>query len=356
MPEDNSFGTNPETPAGASTEKAIEYDSRYAQDSQIVEAVVEDAAEAAQAAKPQTTKDIFVAEEYGDSFSALARSMEQGYDLKMKRKAFDEYTNTLNTLKNAYNDRLNIAQNFNALVEEQQHIIEKSSVDVESCNDRVRQIESQIAAKNDEFARLKKDQAQALKPFEDELARCETVLASAKDEFKQVKQQRDSLDLFDATSQDTQSVQDSHDRIVADVEAKYESAKTAQKDAQRALDAQAKANKAEQRRMSDEIKKLNSEKAAAVKETQEHQKRVDAANERIAFCNHVIAHPEETERMQQRITENEATAAEMNAQIEQLASVHAQSVKASSKARGVIIAAAVFIVIVIILFFVVGNR
>lgn len=356
MPEETPFGTNPETPAGASTEKRIEHDSQDAQEPQIVEAVVEDATEPVKSAKPQANEDFFVAEEYGESFSALAKSMEQGYDLKMKRKAFDEYTNTLNTLKNAYNDRLNIAQNFNALVEEQQRIIEKSSADVESCNSRVRQIESQIAAKNDEFARLKSDQAQALKPYEDELARCEAVLASAKDEFKQVKAQRDSLDLFDAPSQDAQGAQDSHDRIVADVEVKYESAKTAQKDAQRALDAQVKANKAEQRRMSDEIKKLNSDKAAAVKEAQGHQKHVDAANERIAFCNHVIAHPEETERMQQRITENEATAAEMNAQIEQLASVHAQSVKASSKARTVVIVAAIAVVILIILFFVVGNR
>ncbi len=356
MPDDKSYEAQTETPTEKPAEAISEPASRVVQDTGYAESGAQVDPQTEQAAKPQPTEDFFIAEEYGDSFAALKKSMEQGYDLKMKQKAYAEYTSTLNTLKDAHSDRVNIAQNFNALVEEQENLIAAGNAELDSCNAQIHEIEAQIDAKNNELVRVKKEQEQALKPLEEELALAEAKLASANDEFKQVKAQRDSLDLFEAEPQDAQQVQDSHNQVVADVEAKRESAKAAQKAAQRALDDQARANKAEQRAISDEIKKLDSKKSEVARYAQEQQKRVSTAKERIAFCNHVIAHPEETEKMQQRIVENEATAAEMNTQIEQLSVVHEKSVRASSKARGVIIVGVIAVIVLIILFIIVGNR
>ena len=301
-------------------------------------------------------EDFFVAEEYGDSFAALMESMAQGRDLKMKRKALEEYVKTLDTLKAAYNDRLNIAANYDAVVSEQQKIVAESSACVDECKRKSEEIQSKIAEKDDEIARLKVSQGEAMKPLQDALNRHEAIVSDTKTELKQAKAQRDSLDMFENPQEDGEAQQDMHSSIVAEIETKLDNQIAAVKADQKAIATQEKSDKAALKQVADAIKALNYEKEKIAKEASGFQKKVDDANNRIAFCQHVKDNPEETESMKLRIAENEKTAAEMSAQIEQLASVHEVSKAASSKARTVVIVAAIAVVIFIALFIYLANR
>ena len=76
-------------------------------------------------------RDFFDPEEYLGSFSALRDSMAQGRDLKKKRKALDEYKKTLDTLRKAYEDRVNIARNYDAMITDQEHIIAATNTEIQ---------------------------------------------------------------------------------------------------------------------------------------------------------------------------------------------------------------------------------
>ena len=90
-------------------------------------------------------RDFFDPEEYLGSFSALRDSMAQGRDLKKKRKALDEYKKTLDTLRKAYEDRVNIARNYDAMITDQEHIIAATNTDIQRAT-RVREdVERKIA-------------------------------------------------------------------------------------------------------------------------------------------------------------------------------------------------------------------
>lgn len=300
--------------------------------------------------------DFLDAEEYLDSFSALKTSMSQGHDLRKKRKALEEYRKTLETLKTAHEDRTNIAQNYDALVAEQQKIIADMSNAIEKTKKNAAGIDTKIDEATDALTQLKRDQEEAKKPLEDELSRRVTAYDSAKDELKQVKAQRDTLDLFDGATDDLSASEAAHDQVVESVDDKRDAAKAALNEAQKALDAREKTDKRAQKNALDEIKKMNNEKEKLVQEAAALQKNLDAANDRIVFCGYVKAHPDETVAMQNRIEENEKTAEDMDEQIAQLASVHKKSKAASSKARAVVIGAIAFIVIVVIVFFIVSNK
>lgn len=300
--------------------------------------------------------DFFVAEEYGESFSALKNAMSQGHDLRKKRKALEEYNKTLSTLKAAHADRVNIAQNYDAVVAEQRGIVSECESAISGLEDRQGHIDAQISQANAEMARLKRAQAEALKPLEDELSRCEAQYASAKDELKQVRAQRNSLGLFEDGQGGPAGEVEAHDDIVSRVENKLESAKSARKVAQKACDDQVKADKAAQRQITDSVKKLNSEKGKLSKEIESRQKELSAAQQRIAFCEHVVEHPDETESMLARIEENERTAANMAEQIEELASVHSERTEAASKARTVVIVGIIAVVVIVALFIFLSFR
>lgn len=301
-------------------------------------------------------KDFFDAEEYLESFSALGTSIAQGRDLKKKRKALDEYRKTLNTLREAYEDRVNIAQNYDAMITDQEHIIAATNTDIQRATQAREDIERKIADANDELAELKRRQAKERKPLEEELDLRNAELASAKDELKQVKAQRDSLDLFEDDSPAAAHTEAAHDAVVDKVNNKLEAAKAAQRSAQKALDAREKEERSKQKRALDGIKHLNGEKDKAGKRIEELEKRLGAARERVAFCAHVIEHPEETQAMAARIAENEQTAAAMEAQVSSLESKHAVSKAASGKARAVVIVAGIAFLIFIIFLVVISNR
>lgn len=301
-------------------------------------------------------KDFFDAEEYLGSFSALGTSIAQGRDLKKKRKALDEYKKTLDTLREAYNDRVNIARNYDAMLTDQEHIIAATNTNIERATDAREDIERKIADANDSLAELKRQQAKERKPLEEELDFRNSELASVKDELKQVKAQRDSLDLFDGSPASAAQTEAAHDAVVDKVNDKLEIAKAAQRSAQKALDAREKEERSKQKRALDGIKHLNGERDKADKRIEELESRLAAARERVAFCQHVIEHPEETQAMAARITENEKTAAAMEAQVSSLESEHALSKAASGKARALIIAAAIIFIAFVIFLFVISNR
>lgn len=306
----------------------------------------------------QTTPRQSVAadQDYLGSFSALKDSMAQGYSLKKKRKALAEYNKTLETLKEAYRDRVHIAQNYEAVINDQKHIISATQDELDRAVKSRDKIDASIASANDALAKLKQEQAQERKPFEEELERRNAELASVKEELKQVKAQRDSLNLFDDDSSRVSDSEAAHDAVVDRVNGKFEAAKAAQRTAQKSLDAREKKERAQQKKSLDEIKQLNSEKDKAGKRIDELEKRISAAQERAAFCKHVMEHPEETLAMQERIAENENTAAAMRAQILELASTHQQSKAASTKARAIVITAALVVIIFLVVFFLVTNR
>lgn len=306
----------------------------------------------------QTTPRQSVAadQDYLGSFSALKDSMAQGYSLKKKRKALAEYNKTLETLKEAYRDRVHIAQNYEAVINDQKHIISATQDELDRAVKSRDKIEASIASANDALAKLKQEQAQERKPFEEELERRNAELASVKDELKQVKAQRNSLDLFDDDSKQVSESEAAHDAVVERVNEKYETAKAAQRTAQKSLDAREKKERAQQKKSLDDIKHLNAKKEEAAKRIEELEKRVTTAQERAAFCKHVIEHPEETQAMAERIAENEKTAAAMSAQISQLASAHERTKAASTKARAIVITAAIVVVVFLVVFFLVTNR
>ena len=326
-------------------------DTRHG-DPEFVEAqVIDDAS-----AQDTNEKDFFDAEKYFESFSALGTSIAQGRDLKKKRKALDEYRKTLDTLKQAYDDRVNIAQNYDAIITDQEHIIAATNTDIQRATEAREDIERKIADANEELAELKRRQAKERKPLEEELDLRNAELASVKDELKQVKAQRDSLDLFDGDSPTAARSEAVHDAVVDKVNDKLEAAKTAQRSAQKALAAREKEERSRQKRALDGIKHLNGEKDKASKRIEELEKRLASARERVAFCEHVIEYPEETRAMAARIAENEQTAAEMEAQVNSLESKHALSKAASGKARAVVIAAGIIFLVFIIFLVVISNR
>lgn len=301
-------------------------------------------------------RDFFAAEDYLGSFSALKDSVAQGYSLKKKRKALADYNKTLDTLKEAYRDRLHIAQNYDAVIADQTHIIKATQADIKRAESARDDIDKKIAAANDALAALKQEQTRDRRPFEEELERRNAELASVKDELKQVKAQRNSLDLFDDDSKQVSESEAAHDAVVERVNEKYETAKAAQRTAQKSLDAREKKERAQQKKSLDDIKHLNAKKNEAAKRIEELEKRVITAQERAAFCKHVIEHPEETQAMAERIAENEKTAAAMSAQISQLASAHERTKAASTKARAIVITAAIVVVVFLVVFFLVTNR
>lgn len=303
-----------------------------------------------------TKEEFFDAEEYMNSFSALKDSMAQGRDLKKKRKALEEYNKTLDTLKKAYEDRVNIANNHDAILNDQKHIIGATEAEIEKANRSKEAIEAKIATANDAIAKMRKESAREKKPFEEQLDLRNSELASAKDELKQVKAQRDSLDLFDESGSSSARAEAAHDAVIESVSEKFEAAKSAQRDAQKALDAKEKEERAKLKKMQDGIKHLNNDMEKADKRIEELEKRLAACHERIAFCEHVLAHPEETAAMHDRILENQRTAAQMSVQIDSLASKHQMSKAASGKARIVLAVAIAFIVIMVVLFVYISNR
>ena len=104
-------------------------------------------------------RDFFDPEEYLGSFSALRDSMAQGRDLKKKRKALDEYKKTLDTLRKAYEDRVNIARNYDAMITDQEHIIAATNTDIQRATRAREDVERKIADANEELAELKRRQA-----------------------------------------------------------------------------------------------------------------------------------------------------------------------------------------------------
>lgn len=305
---------------------------------------------------PRDANDPFDAEKYLESFSALGTSIAQGRDLKKKRKALDEYKKTLATLREAYDDRVNIARNHEAILVDQEHIIAATNTDIQRATQAREDVERKISEANDELAELKRRQAKERKPLEEELDLRNAELASVKDEFKQVRAQRDSLDLFEGDSPAAARSEAAHDAVVDRVNEKLDAAKAAQRNAQKALDAREKEERSRQKRALDGIKHLNGDKEKAEKRIEELEKRLAAAHERVAFCEHVMEHPEETEAMAERIAENERTAAAMEAQVASLESTHAKSKAASGKARAVVIVAAIAFIVFIIFLVVISNR
>lgn len=307
-------------------------------------------------AENMSDNEFSAAEDYLSSFSALKDSMAQGINLKKKRKALAEYNKTLDTLKEAYRDRVHIAQNFDGVMADQAHIIDATKKELEHAEKTREEIERKISAANEALSTLKQEQAQQRRPLEEELERRNIALASAKDELKQVKAQRDSLDLFDDDSSQVADSEAAHDAVVERVSDKYDAAKAAQRAAQKELDLREKKERAQQKKSLDDIKRLDSEKSECAKHIDELEKRLAAAHERSAFCQHVIEHPEETRSMEERIGENERTAAAMNEQIAQLASAHERTKAASTKARAIVITAAIVVIVFLVIFFLVVHR
>ena len=113
--------------------------------------------------------DFFDPEEYLGSFSALRDSMAQGRDLKKKRKALDEYKKTLDTLRKAYEDRVNIARNYDAMITDQGAHHRGDEHGLSSARRAREDVERKIADANEELAELKRRQARERKPLEEEL-------------------------------------------------------------------------------------------------------------------------------------------------------------------------------------------
>lgn len=302
-----------------------------------------------------TKQEGFDPEEYFESFSALRSSMSQGRDLKKKRKALDEYRKTLETLKASYADRVHIARDYDEVVREQEIIIKSTLEELKVAERKRDDIMGKISDANDALADLKRRQERERRPFEEELDRRNAELASAKDELRQVKAQRDSLDLFDDESAQVQASEVAHEHIVDRVNDKLEAAKSAQRAAQKALDAREKEERSKVKKAQDTIKGLNGDKEKADKRIEELEKKIAASHDRIAFCAYVIEHPEETASMLDRIEENERTAAQMDAQIESLAASHARSKAASGKAK-IVVALVVIVLALFIAFFIFVSR
>lgn len=126
------------------------------------------------ATQDMSEKSFFDAEEYLESFSALGTSMAQGRDLKKKRKALDEYKKTLATLKQAYDDRVNIALNHESILVDQEHIIAATNSDIERATRNREEIEAKIAEANDDLADLKRRQAKERRPGSRTSSTCAT--------------------------------------------------------------------------------------------------------------------------------------------------------------------------------------
>lgn len=318
----------------------------------------ESASSLAQADRMQDAdrREPFDAEDYLVSFSALKESVAQGRDLKKKRKALDEYRKTLATLEAAYEDRVNVARDPEAIVREQEHIVAATNDEIDKAAKKRAGVEKRIAEANESLSKLKEDMARERKPYVDELELRNAELAAAKDELRQVKSQRDSLDLFEGDPERDQASEAAHDAVVEKVNGKYEAAKAAQRSAQKALDAKEKEERSKQKRAQDGIKQLNDEKEKVERHIEELEKRIFVANERIAFCAHVLDHPEETEEMRSRILGNRETARQMAQQIDRLAAIHEKSKASAKKARMVVIGAAIVVILIVVAIIVFLNR
>lgn len=90
------------------------------------------------------------------AFPRSGTAWRNGRDLKKKRKALDEYKKTLDTLRKAYEDRVNIARNYDAMITDQEHIIAATNTEIQRATRAREDVERKIADANEELAELKR--------------------------------------------------------------------------------------------------------------------------------------------------------------------------------------------------------
>lgn len=296
------------------------------------------------------------------SFLALKDSVGQGRELKARERELKEFEQQLESDKRELADREEILNNYQALVAEQDAIINASSQRRDAQKAELAQIASELEETTEALERMRDYHETEMQPLEAELGRARANADQAKNDERSRKSELNAAEseLRRAGSNDDstmasaklQQVKRSHEEAklrsekakdtLAEVQRIYDDAMQQIRQSEGPLERSIEDLKARGEALKDSVAKLGED--------------ISKARKRRQYCDAVYQYPDETAKLRKSVESDERTISEMTAENDELRTVLAQSKQQAKKAKLALGIVAVIIVVFLITLFIVMTR
>lgn len=302
------------------------------------------------------------ANDVSTSFSALRDSIGQGRELKAREKELEEFKDQLAYEREELEDREDILAHFDAIVAEQDSIMERATQRRERDKAELASIVERADALSQELTEVHEYHMTGLQPLEADLGRAQATADQAKNDERSRKSELAAADnelrKTNGGNDSTMAlakrdrIQEAYDHAcdvsgraqaaLAEVQRVYDDAVTAMRQAEGPLHRSLKDLEHREAELKDFITELGEE--------------ISAARKRRTYCETVHQYPEETAKLRATVQHDEETLAEMQADFEELEDLHDQTRIRARKAKIAIGLVAIIIVIFIVALIVILTR
>lgn len=297
-----------------------------------------------------------------DSIKLIKHEKAHKSELKGKKNQLEKDRDQLKYDKAVYQDNLYILANYDKIIPRQEQIIVERTAEIEDLKPKLVAAEAALAAAAAALAAAKSKHRKELAPYESQRSGLESRISAAKDKISEAENlQRDfenqasSAEGFDRTS--LQSSARMQERQVH----AYESDLSALESELSSLESTIKSIES---RHSAELIPLDAAVAAAgftvsslSSSLDKAEKALVAAQQRIQRCNHVVAHPDETPALAEKIQVEEQSVASQSAIVDGMEEDLERFKEATKKGKitigvgiGIVVAAIVALVLIFAVF------
>ena len=296
------------------------------------------------------------------SILALKDSIGQGRELKEREKEREELAEALEADHVELADREDILANYQALVAEQDAIVDGCTQKREAAKSELSQLTVALEQAQGELEYLREQHAQLLQPIEGDLGRARAAADQAKNDERSRKSELNAAEaeLRKANEADANTMEVARHQ---QVQAAYEEARVRSEQAKEQLAQVQKAydeakQRAEQAQgpLERNIADYNNRMAALKEDIAELGDNISAAMNRRQYCDTVYQYPDETAKMRAEIEQAEVVARQMDDENAVLREQLAQSKQKARKAKVAIAVVIVIIVVIVVSFIVLSGR
>lgn len=296
------------------------------------------------------------------SFLALKDSIGQSRELKARDKEINELNSQIEADREELADRDEILANYQSIVTELDARLARHNADRSACKSEYSQVMANIESTTAELSRMKEHYAEQMQPLENELARVQMAAEQAKNDERSRKSE---LNAAESEARRAEAGEDANIAAVKQQQAaaaheearlRSESAKEQLAQVQQIYDEAIKQIEHDQSPLERSIEEMTERSSALKDEIARLDEEITTARDRRQYCDTVYQYPDETEQLRAKVAADEATAAKLDAEYEELNARLAESKAKAKKAKvaiGIVIA---IIVVAIVAFVIVSGR
>ena len=351
-PQDEPIHAELDNSDQASSEDVAPVDAEYAEEAEDAVEGAEDEPEEPAAPKIDVQASLL----------ALKDSIDQGRELKAREKERDEFGQKLDADREELTDREDILANYQALVAEQDAIIDECTYQRDARKFELSQLVAQQDETNENLQRMRDYHDSQLQPLETALGRAKATAEQAKNDERSRKSELNAAETEKRKAEGGDDAAMTAARYEVAQQA-YEEASSRSSMAKEALD-KAQLQYDELREQVEQaeapLERSLEDLAGKIEELKESVNRlgedISVARKRRQYCDTVYQYPDETAKLRASVEADEETARRMDEENDELRDRLADSKQRSKTAKFAIAAVILIIIILIVVFVVVGGK